>query len=207
MSHTLSAAMSVHSLRDAAQTLRVPRDKTQHIFVPFIGGRDDQAALRIALQFAHSPDVVVTVAHLTFDSDDHTVEVEVIPTAASTSKDVVKQQVISEPSASDLELLSAVKTAATTSGCHVSFIEVAAESPKDVPRHAIAAAQEVVGRSRDNVGDMMVVGRRHACLEHLISTESGLERDFQRTVGVLADGLSRAGIAAGVLVMNESDAK
>lgn len=65
-----AATLSIHSQRgDAAATLPV-RDKTHNIFLPFLGGLDDRVALRLALQLARNPHVILTVAHLSWTADD-----------------------------------------------------------------------------------------------------------------------------------------
>ncbi|KAF7551197.1 hypothetical protein G7046_g7781 [Stylonectria norvegica] len=202
-----TTAFSVHSTNDLS-ILRTPVDQNQRIFVPFVGGRDDQAALLFVLQLAHNPHVSITVVHLSFHDDEAEFDNHGSGGPEASSSKVVAKAVISEPSASDLELISTTrKSAATTLEGRVTFVDVSVDSLSGVPDRAVAIARETVGKAKLNVGDLIVVGRRHACFEKLICKEAGLEREFQRTVGVLGDHFARAGINAGLLVINEGESK
>lgn len=193
--------VSAHSAYDT-QVLR-PIDQGQRIFVPYIGGKDDQAALLFVLQLAHNPHVSITVAHISFSDDAHDGDHhhDIIDHGPSGSG---AKEVITEPSASDLELLSnSRKTAATTLEGRVKFIDIVVGSVRGLPDQALASAHDVVGKSKSNVGDLVVVGRRHVCLEGLVANDASLlEKDFQRTVGVIGDKFARSGINAGLLVIN-----
>lgn len=182
--------LSVHSNNDGS--VLSPASRAQHIFVPFVGGRDDRAALLFVLQLAQNPNVSITVVHLIVE--DGAVDNE-------TTKD------LGEPSAVDLELLSTAKLKASkTLGERVTFSEVVVGSAGEIPERAVAEAQLVVGRSRASAGDLVVVGRRHACFERTVmQAEIGLEREFQKTVGVLGERVARGGVRAGLLVINEKE--
>lgn len=192
--------VSAHSAYDT-QVLR-PIDQGQRIFVPYIGGKDDQAALLFVLQLAHNPHVSITVAYISFSDDAHDGDHHDIVDHGPSGSGA--KEVIAEPSASDLELLSnSRKTAATTLGGRVKFIDIVVGSVRGLPDQALALAHDVVGKSKSNVGDLVVVGRRHVCLEGLVAKDASLlEKDFQRTVGVIGDRFARSGINAGLLVIN-----
>ncbi|KAH7169281.1 Sodium/hydrogen exchanger family-domain-containing protein [Fusarium sp. MPI-SDFR-AT-0072] len=184
--------LSVHSAHDGAIIQR-PVDQRQSIFVPFIGGKDDRAALLFALQLAHNPHVSIHVIHLHFNEDEHDDHI----TPNGKNIDVV-------PSASDLDLLNTAKSNASGKlEGRVTFVEIAVDSVRNLPDLAVAHARETVGKSRLSVGDLIVVGRAHSLFDNLLAEDFGVERDFQRTVGVLGDRFARAGIDAGLLVIDD----
>ncbi|KAK7421633.1 hypothetical protein QQX98_002100 [Neonectria punicea] len=197
--------LSVHSTHDSG-VLRTPVGQNQRIFVPFIGGKDDRAALLFVLQLAHNPNVSITVTHFSFSDDD--VDVNHSPDSDPSTSKSLHKAVVSEPSASDLDLLNtAKKNASKKLDGHVTFTEVVVDSIRNLPARAVAEAREAVGKSRLNVGDLIVTGRSHSCFNNLLNGDLGLEREFQRTVGVLGDQIARAGINAGLLVINDAEAK
>ncbi|KAK8116025.1 K+ homeostasis protein Kha1 [Apiospora sp. TS-2023a] len=54
----LSRTISGYSLRSHGEAAQPPvADKSHHVFLPFVGGADDRAALRFMLQLARSPHV------------------------------------------------------------------------------------------------------------------------------------------------------
>ncbi|KAI5455959.1 Sodium/hydrogen exchanger family-domain-containing protein [Mariannaea sp. PMI_226] len=174
----------------------------QHIFVPFIGGRDDRAALLFMLQLAYNPNVTITVAHVNFgeDSLDGQISSESDPSAS----EVAKHLVVSEPSATDLELLTTAReNSSKTFGNRVLFVNISVSAIRDLPDRTVTAAREVVGKSRSSLGDLIVIGRCHACFGNMLHVEFGLEREFQRTVGVLGDRFARASIQAGLLIVKD----
>lgn len=194
--------LSVHS-DHGSPAVQGPVDQNQHIFVPFIGGEDDRAALLFVLQLAHNPHVSITVVHLGFSEDDHELE-----TNSPSSSNGIPKPVVGVPSASDMDLLStAKKNASRTLKGRVTFIEVSVDSVRQLPDRAVAQAQEVVGKSKLSVGDLVVVGRSHPFFDNLLVDDLGIEREFQRTVGVLGDRFARAGIDAGLLVIHDKQAK
>jgi hypothetical protein len=196
--------LSVHSNHDSP-AVQSPVDQNQHIFVPFIGGEDDRAALLFVLQLAHNPHVSITVVHLGFSEDDADLH---SPDSTPSSSNDISKAAVGIPSASDMDLLStAKKNASGTLEGRVTFIEVSVDSIRQLPDRAVAQAREVVGKSRLNMGDLVVVGRSHPFFDNLLVDDLGVEREFQRTVGVLGDRFARAGIDAGVLVIHDKESK
>ncbi|KAM0424946.1 hypothetical protein ACHAPT_009747 [Fusarium lateritium] len=199
--------LSVHSAHDSP-ALQTPVEPTQQIFVPFIGGEDDRAALLFVLQLAHNPHVSITVIHLGFSEDDPELEAHITPESDPSTSHGVGKTMLAIPSVSDLDLLStAKKNASGTLEGRVTFIEVPVGSIRELPDRAVAQAREVVGKSRVNVGDLVVVGRSHPFFDNLLVDDFGVEREFQRTVGVLGDRFARAGIDAGLLVIHDKQTK
>lgn len=203
-SHT---GLSMHSGREAVPPLIRPTGEPQRVFLVFIGGRDDRAALLFALQLARNRQISVTIAHLTFSSD------EAGPAGADSASlsgppadagKMFAKEVITEPSASDYELLSTVKQSVSSTVLEerVVFVSAAADDARNLPDLAARLAKETVSKSSGSVGDIILIGRRHACLGELLSIDNGLETDFLRTVGMLGARLANADVDAGLLVIH-----
>ncbi|CAG7563073.1 unnamed protein product [Fusarium equiseti] len=197
--------LSIHSVNDSAVVQR-PVDQRQIIFVPFIGGKDDRAALLFALQLAHNPHVSIHVIHLHFSEDDVALNAPQ-DSDPSTGNDLGKNAV-GFPSASDMDLLNTAKNNASGKlEGRVTFAEIPVDSVRNLPDLAVAHARELVGKSRFSVGDLIILGRSHPLFDNLLVEDFGVERDFQRTVGVLGDRFARAGVDAGLLVIDDKQAK
>ncbi|KAM0298068.1 hypothetical protein ACHAPM_008764 [Fusarium culmorum] len=198
--------LSVHSAHDGAVVQR-PVDQRQIIFVPFIGGKDDRAALLFALQLAHNPHVSIHVVHLHFSEDDHEALNASPDSDPSTGNDLGKNAV-GFPSASDMDLLNTAKNNASGKlEGRVTFVEIPVDSVRNLPDLAVAHARGLVGKSRYSVGDLIIAGRSHPLFDNLLVEDFGVERDFQRTIGVLGDRFARAGVDAGLLVIDDKQAK
>lgn len=66
---TLSRSASALSLRKHSEFQTLPTiDRSHHIFLPFYGGADGRAALRLVLQLAENPEVTATIVHFTSTS-------------------------------------------------------------------------------------------------------------------------------------------
>jgi hypothetical protein len=198
--------LSVHRAQDGA-VVQLPVDQRQIIFVPFIGGKDDRAALLFALQLAHNPHVSIHVVHLHLSEDDHEALNASPDSDPSTGNDLGKNAV-GFPSASDMDLLNTAKNnAAGKLEGRVTFVEISVNSVRNLPDLAVAHARELVGKSRFSVGDLIIAGRSHTLFDNLLVEDFGVERDFQRTIGVLGDRFARAGVDAGLLVIDDKQAK
>jgi hypothetical protein len=207
----VATGISVQSGRDAL-AVRPKAGKSQNVFLPYIGGSDDQAALLFVLQLANNPQVTVTIAHMKFSTEDTILEA---PSASGTQQPVgekstaVKEATI-EPSASDLELLSTARRsiANTPLESRVNFVDDESASASDVPARVLELSTlTFAATSHQRLDNIIIVGRSHASFTPLWTRESGLERDFQRTVGVLGDKIARSGTKAGLLVMSAKEEK
>jgi hypothetical protein len=128
--------------------------RSHHIFMPFFGGADARAALHLALQLAENPDITVTVVHYQMRveeaSDADTVAIKGVPDGkirVSTSCD--------KPSDDDFfvtmqhSLPDALRT-------RVTFRSIISYDPV---QDAVGDAQNEVGRTAGNGGDLVMLGR------------------------------------------------
>lgn len=190
------SGLSLRSFRESA--LPPVTDKTHHVFLPFIGGEDDRAALHFVLQLAKSPLVTVTIAHLTWtlESDD-----EITPAAGESSIIEAKEDIRTEITAQDSSLLSKMRSSLPAHlSNRISFTEVSVSS-NSVFSKAIKIAKEVTGQKPGNAGDIVVAGRRHAKFSK--ATDGG---DMCKTIGVLGEKFAFGGLRASVLVIQAGSA-
>lgn len=186
------SGVSLHSQREAA----VPpiADRSHHVFLPFIGGADDRAALRFVLQLARNPHVTVTIAHLVCSEGDSE-----ITTVAESSKEVIN----AETTAQDTSLLALTRSSLPAElSTRIKFTETTA-SAKSVVNEVTELAKDVVGQNPRNAGDIVIVGRRHAALPSITRQASQASTDYeiQKTIGVLGEKVLMGSLKASVLVI------
>lgn len=170
---TLSGVSVRTTQRDAVLPVT---DKSHHIFLPYIGGADDRAALRFVLQLAKNPCVTVTIAHLAGPDGDEAVS------GVSESKEVISL----ETTAQDIGLLAAMRSSLPAElSDRVKFIDTTVEAGvTPLIEEAVEEARRTVGQNSRNAGDIVVVGRRHPRLADLLDIE---RQEIQKTIGVLGE--------------------
>ncbi|KAK8045325.1 hypothetical protein PG993_005349 [Apiospora rasikravindrae] len=225
----LSRSISGLSLRSHKEVAQPPvADKSHHVFLPFLGGVDDRAALLFVLQLARSPHVTATVAQLSWESAAGDQDDDEITAITGSAGGDVKHAVINEITAQDSSMLAAVRgSLPTTMIGRISFVEVTVSSNGSAIESALNLARETVGHNSRNAGDIIVVGRRHPKLkQHHTSSSSSSSRaaattmgggggasssgtpnngsenqDMGKTVGLLGEKMVLGGLRASVLVM------
>ena len=194
---SLKRTLSGVSVRTQREAVLPVVDKSHNIFLPYIGGADDRAALQFVLQLAKNPRVTATIAHLTDpDGDDDAA-------GAVEAKEVINM----ETSAQDSALLEAIRSSlpAELAG-RVKFVETAvAAGGRSMAEEAVDGAKRAVGQNPRNAGDIVVVGRRHPRLAGQIPD---IERqEIQRTIGILGEKiLAESMRATSVLVIQAAPA-
>ncbi|KAI3320228.1 K+/H+ antiporter 1 [Xylariaceae sp. AK1471] len=200
-SRTVSMA-SMRSHKEAAFPPIV--DKSHHIFLPYIGGADDRAALRFVLQLAKNPNVTATIAHLTWvDSDD---EITAVPESTLEDPVSLKHTINVEITAQDSSFLATARSSSLSNlGGRINFID-ASVSTGSVLGRVVELASECVGQNPRNAGDIIIVGRRHPKLPTLAkSPEQTSTHELQKTVGVLGEKVTLSGLRASVLVIQAAE--
>lgn len=190
------SGISLHSQREMAVSAPVT-DKSHHVFLPFIGGADDRAALRFVLQLARNAHVTATIAHVVYASEaDAEITTTVLPEA---SKDVIN----AETTAQDTSLLALTRSSlpAELAG-RVTFTEITVSATSVIDK-VLSAAKEVVGQNPRNAGDIVIVGRRHAALPPTSrrADQASTEYEVQKTIGVLGEKVLMGSLKASVLVI------
>ncbi|KAK7518899.1 Sodium/hydrogen exchanger family-domain-containing protein [Phyllosticta citriasiana] len=209
----LTRRLSAHSIRsnvDKNPTTAPSASRSHHVFLPFFGGADDRAALRLVLQLAEHPDVTATIVH--FKAPDGYFDQPVSESGISSPHN------LSTPSASKQALASttcvptperdAAFFASLRQSIPAGLAERVAFETDTTPTplgSAVERARSEMGRNARNAGDLIVVGRslgssgvlgREGCAKTNANVEA------QRCLGVLAETVVRdEGVRASVLVV------
>ncbi|KAK8237796.1 Sodium/hydrogen exchanger family-domain-containing protein [Phyllosticta capitalensis] len=211
----LARRLSAHSIRssnhDKNPTTAPSASRSHHVFLPFFGGADDRAALRLVLQLAEHPDVTATIVH--FRAPDGYFDA-----ASSNASGVSSPHLASTPNASKQALTSTVSVPAPERDAaffaslrqsipadlaeRVAFETLTTDSPLG---SAVERARSELGRNARNAGDLVVVGRSvgsAAALGKEGVAKMNANVEAQRCLGVLAETVVRDdGVRASVLVV------
>lgn len=178
--HALTRRISTVSLRSSHrdQANAVRADRSHHIFLPYFGGADGRAALRLALQLAENPQVTATIVHYpSSGAEEQTVRAgkEDGPQVRIVESDADFFAVIQRSLSPELESRVVLESAA------------AAAAPVEV---AVAKAQVEVGQNPRNGGDLIIVARSFG------------RREVEGScLGPVADTILGANLRASVLVV------
>lgn len=151
----LTRSMSHVSSRKQAETTLPAVDRSHHVFMPFFGGNDGRAALRLVLQLAENPEVTATI-------------VSYVSSTANTGTEAAQQQVLADGEAIDNSTVSTAtdlddgtyfatlhRSLPADHAVRVVFETSAQTSVPD----ALKRAQEELAINPKNGGDLLVVGR------------------------------------------------
>lgn len=181
-------------------------DRSHHIFLPFFGGSDDRAALRLVLQLAENAHVTATLVH--FDVSDSFLgsPTALTMTNATPSKgtgETVITTTAPSPREQDAAFFASLRASLPAELANrVVFETIASEHPvKDV----VARASIEVGQSPKNAGDLIVLGRNISRNSALGVSESADEirsvSTASSTLGLLAEKVWEGKLGASVLVV------
>lgn len=189
--------MSMRSQKEAAYPPIA--DKSHHVFIPFIGGADDRAALRFVFLLARNPHVTATIAQLHWDGEDDITEVPA-PGEVHSSSDP-KSAISTEVTAQDASIMATMRRALPADlASRVTFLDQAVQNKSSALTWAASMAKEAVGQNARNAGDIIVVGRRQAKL----AAGPSVNDDMVRTVGTLGAKMATSDLKASVLIIQEA---
>lgn len=193
---TVSRTISGVSLRSQREAALLPvADRSHHIFLPYIGGADDLAALRFVLQLARNPHITATIAHIISAEGEE----DGANGTELSSKDVINTEI----TAQDSSLLAAMRSSLPAElSSRVKFTETTV-STKSLVSKAIELAKGSVGQKSRNAGDIVVVGRTHPSLASIAQqlSQPNTEQEMGRTIGVLGAKILLGSLKASVLVI------
>lgn len=190
---TLSRSASKISLRRHSEYQTMPAfDRSHHIFLPYFGGNDGRAALRLVLQLAENPEVTATIVHLTSSSSsslsggDSSVEHVTITTGS-------KESASPEHSAeSDAAFFSTMRNSlASELAERVVFDSASVASCLDA---TLDRAKTEIGQNPKNGGDIIILGRGNV-------SESNSSGTGPACLGVAAEKVLGANLRASLLVV------
>ncbi|KAF1831831.1 hypothetical protein BDW02DRAFT_556043 [Decorospora gaudefroyi] len=204
--HNTTTVSSAGAARDKPVTIAPIADRSQHIFFPFLGGRDDTTALSLVLQLAENPHVTATVVY--FDTRETSAS-KTGGVVTTTTNDASREQ------AAATALFTCFRTTLPPDLANRVVFEtvvVDTSSSSSPLQDVLARASMEVGQSsaRNAGGDLIVLGRRHVARNQGFVVGGEDDADEIRssrssavagTLGVLAEKVWEAKLRASVLVV------
>ena len=131
-----------------------PVDRSHHIFMPFFGGADGQAAVRLAMQLAENEEITLTLVHYQIRSEGD-------PLPAVTKEDLPEGIIRVSSSliamTSDIDFFATLRhTLPEDFQTRVTFRSTISYDPV---QDAVDDAVNEVGRNDGNGGDIVMLGR------------------------------------------------
>jgi hypothetical protein len=185
----LSRSVSGSSVyRTSDMALAPALDQGHHIFFPYFGGPDDRFALRLLLQLARNTNITATIVHLD------------LPASVLTTSQQERE--------SDTIFFTTIRDSLPSTLTPRVVFQTLNSTASDPVTAIVEAAKNDVCRSKDNSGDLVVVGRNSipsAVNSGLASSSSSSEigPEARKALGVAGEAMvARAnGIRASVLVV------
>lgn len=168
-------------------------DHSHHIYMPFVGGYDCRAALRLVLQLAENLNVTATLEH-----------VQLYGRSNSTSSAMVEDHhpgskaTMSMPSTRESDMAFFATMQESLSGEVAERVTFKSLSVPSVLDAVIERAQTEMGQNPKNGGDIVVLVR--SC--GMKSINSG---DETACLGVAAERLIAAGVNASLLIVQAKE--
>lgn len=189
---TANRSMSAISLRrtNSEHQTAPQADRSHHIFMPFLGGADDRAALRLVLQLLENPEVTVTIVHFTPDIRRNSAGSATVEDHSAHAKAAGQT---SETGDSDKAFFASMQK--STTGEVAERVLFESRSVTSIPDAVLQRTQAEVGQSPKNGGDLVVLGRRYG------AKSSNSSSGTVGCLGSVAETLLDAAVRASVLVV------
>lgn len=160
-------------------------DHSHHVFAPFFGGADGQAALRLVLQLAENPDITATMTHYQLKGEDTVIE-ETVSTKGILAEDKIHVSVPGEKS-DDTFFVTMQRTLPEELRPRVTFRTSISYDPV---QDAVADATTEVGQRENNGGDIIVLGRSTSMVDQPATclgliADCMLEKDLKASMVVV----------------------
>lgn len=190
---TLSRSASRVSLRRHSEYQTLPAlDRSHHIFLPFLGGADGRAALRLVLQLAENPEVTATIVHLTSSTPSSSSGGEGSiqnVTVTAGSKEATNPEYSPE---SDAAFFSTMRNSLPSDLTDRVLFDSASVS--SLLEASLERAKTEVSQNPKNGGDIIVLGRGNV-------SENNSSGTGPACLGVAAEKVLGASLRASVLVI------
>lgn len=170
-----------------------------HIFFPYFGGKDDQVALRLVLQLAKNPTITATISQV------------VLATAEESSSKAAVTYTVSltgEEAEADTTFFTTMRDSLPNELSTRVVFETIQATTADFVTAAVQTAKLDVGKSKNNTGDLVIVGRgsvsSSAGVGSVPSTSAGeIGSEARKALGVLGEAMAgkSQGVQASVLVV------
>ncbi|KAF2131943.1 K(+)/H(+) antiporter-like protein 1 [Dothidotthia symphoricarpi CBS 119687] len=194
------SSVSLSSARDKTVTAPIA-DRSHHIFMPFFGGDDDRAALRLVLQLAENPQVTATLVH--FDVPDSFLGSPSTSTSTAT-KTPNTTVTTTSPSSRERDATFFASLSASLPADLANRVVFETSTSTNPISDVVARASIEVGQAPKNAGDLVVLGRnigRNAALDVHDAEEIRSSHSAASTLGFLAEKVWEGKLSASVLVI------
>ena len=167
-------------------------DRSHHIFVPFFGGADGQAVLRLVLQLVENPEITATMTHYQLKGEDIVIEETV------STKGILEGKIrvsTSGESSDDEFFVTIQRTLPEELRPRVTFRTSISYDPV---QDAVADATTEVGQRENNGGDIIFLGRSTSMVDQPstclgLVADCILERDLKASMVVVQAKRERIG--------------
>ncbi|KMU90658.1 K(+) /H(+) antiporter 1 [Coccidioides immitis H538.4] len=175
-----------------------------HIFFPYFGGDDDQVALRLVLQLAKNATITATIAHVVLDDTD---------TPASSSKNPAVFYGLTmapEEKEADSAFFNTIRDSLPSELAPRVIFQTIHVTTTDLISATLQTAKLDVGKSNQNRGDIVIVGRNSvvhgtgSSFGLATSAQSGeIGSEARKALGVLGESMATNAndVKASVLVV------
>ncbi|QSS59538.1 K(+)/H(+) antiporter 1 Kha1 [Histoplasma capsulatum] len=197
----LSRSMSGTSVYKATDiTLSPALNQGHHIFFPYLGGADDKVALRLVLQLAKNTAVTATILHV--DTNDETSAASPAqggPNTPSTSTCQDKD--------TDNSFFNTLRDSIPEALSSRVIFQDLTTAPATIVTAVLDAAKADVGNSKENTGDLVIVGRSNVVTGTLtsagLSSSGEIGSEAKRALGALGEAMTSTSnaVQASVLVV------
>lgn len=161
-------------------------DRSHHIFMPFFGGADGQAAVRLALQLALNHEITVTIIHYQIRNEDSSSHESTV--GKSVPEGMIQVSALNVDEDDDTFFVTTQQNLPDTLHARVTFRTSISYDPVS---EAISDAGHEIGRNSFNGGDLIMLGRN---IPITTSTSS-------KCLGLVADLLLEQDVNASVVVV------
>ncbi|PGH28963.1 hypothetical protein GX50_08292 [[Emmonsia] crescens] len=198
----LSRSISGTSVYKSADiTLSPALNQGHHIFFPYLGGADDKVALRLVLQLAKNKNITATILHVDTSDDSDPVS------SAQGNTSTPPTTPTSQDKDADNAFFSSLRDSVPEALSSRVIFQDLKTTPTTIVTAVLDAAKADVGKSKDNTGDLVIVGRSNVTTSTLTSVglsssgEIGLEA--KRALGALGEAMAATSnaVQASVLVV------
>ncbi|WEW56627.1 hypothetical protein PRK78_002075 [Emydomyces testavorans] len=185
-------------------TMMPSMDDGHHIFFPYFGGNDDQVALRLVLQLAKNTTITATITHIVVNEEN--------PNQASTKDPAIFHNITMTPQEKEADnvFFNSIRESLPSELAHRVVFQTMQATAADLVSATLQTAKLEVGRSKQNRGDIVIVGRNSVVngtgssfglAPSLSSGEIGSEA--RKALGVVGEAMSAKShdVEASVLVV------
>lgn len=181
-------------------------EQGHHIFVPYVGGPDDQMVLRLVMQLAKSPAITVTIAYMAIDHDKSsaTASSSADPPPGSTVGRISHVSTMSpQEKTEDVTFFNIIRDSIPADLAPRVVFQTINTSSRELVNVSVQTAKLEVGCSKTNTGDLVVVGRNSVSAVSTSSLSGDIGSEARRALGVLGEAMVEAshGVQASVLVI------